>query len=606
MKRVKINLPKHEIVSRGVSELKESSGLRHTFIKEMPLAYISLSNVARIPHIEIQENFVQEERKQVMPFDTFDKRDVLLFDSNNNIVKTTMKHDVGVWYYEPINRREFSPLSFNTFLEVRRKQQYFNDTIYNIQVSAIETGSGIKFLQTLMRLFGDTYRRGYCPQNIRFNGGSLSYTTLSEKDYLDSDFIFIKSSDGIHYGKNNDDSNEIDINRMLDSHSNVWLFCDNYNGRFKDYTEVITENLILHMTDKCIYSRETHSIPRNTAQIFDQDIPFAESQEQYSYEYTYINEAILTVHIPKKGYIIITPSWFLDNIDDVAPVMYETIMLCYLKSYYKSNTVPMWITDQPVDLIAYSNEPLQRSHTKVTLSSFIPDEDLRANSYEIFDIIVDTPYVRYQGITSSDELLFVKTGGTTDPVKQPDEVTFYTTAHTVVCYKPEDLFTVETPVDLEFTVTDDALFLVVHPMISTDKDICTVSDQTFRIENLNKRYYLYVSKGASSVRNLFTLLQEDTTPGVDDLKVADIFFTTEEDITVSDARILGGGLPDDQRDDYDMTDIGHILGRPYRTGSSLIIRLPARVQKFEDRIKKELDKHIAAGDEYVLVFERKS
>jgi len=70
-----------------------------------------------------------------------------------------------------------------------------------------------------------------------------------------------------------------------------------------------------------------------------------------------------------------------------------------------------------------------------------------------------------------------------------------------------------------------------------------------------------------------------------------------------DTRIMGGGLPDGQPDDYDMLDIGHVNGRPYRLGSAFIIRVPKKISNYESRIRTELDKHISAGDEYVLVFE---
>jgi hypothetical protein len=52
-----------------------------------------------------------------------------------------------------------------------------------------------------------------------------------------------------------------------------------------------------------------------------------------------------------------------------------------------------------------------------------------------------------------------------------------------------------------------------------------------------------------------------------------------------------------------MLDIGHINGRPYRLGSTLIIRVPKKIKTYDEKIRRELDKHIAAGDEYVLVFE---
>ena len=222
------------------------------------------------------------------------------------------------------------------------------------------------------------------------------------------------------------------------------------------------------------------------------------------------------------------------------------------------------------------------------------------------DVRVTTPYVKYEGITSDNEILFSKVGGTPDPVKAVDEVSLYTTKHTVINYKPEDLFLVETAINFELTPTDNMFFLTVHPYISSEKCMYTATDQTFKIEDLTERYNLFIGKGSTDLQNMFFLLKEKEEPELSYVKVASIMFETEQVPQVHDIRILGGGLPEDQNDDYDMFDIGHVLGRPYRVGSTLIIRLPLKFQSYEERIRAEVDKHISAGDAYVLVFEKRS
>ena len=72
---------------------------------------------------------------------------------------------------------------------------------------------------------------------------------------------------------------------------------------------------------------------------------------------------------------------------------------------------------------------------------------------------------------------------------------------------------------------------------------------------------------------------------------------------VIDIRIFGGGLPDNAKDDFNMIDIGNMYGRPYRIGSTLIIKLPKALQQYESLLLKELDKHIASGEIPVLIFE---
>lgn len=603
---MKINLPKHTITSRVRSQLQGNATLGYLGLKEIPLAYINFDNVIKNPRISVREDFMQTLRRTVRPYDSFSKPETYLFDSDNNLVRRTMKRIGDQYYYEPENQKEFTPLNFNVYLEVQRQQQYYNDRIYDIKATAIESANGLSFVYDLMNIFGDSYRRGVAPANIRFNGGSTNVMSLLENSAYESDFVFIQSHDGLHYGDSIEESDEININGMLDNHNNVWLFCDTYAGRLQTVTTLTSENTLLHMNSHMIYRTEIYSIPRNQAKLFNQDIGFVESSGPDVYDYEYMNEAVLIIHKRNKGYLIISPDWFLNNLTAVAPIMYETIMKCYLSGYYKSRTLSAWITEQPVDYQSYQYSKFGQTHTRLTLDNFLADEHLVNDEYKIVDIRVTTPYVRYTGLNENNEMTFRKVGSLSDPEKDPGEISFYTTKHTVINYKPEDLALVEEPINLEFTSSENALFLTVHPYVSSKNEICTKVDQTFKMEDLSVDYVLFVGKGSVDIRNTFFLLKSTEQPDPSYLRVADITFEIEQAPEAYDTRIMGGGLPDDQPNDYDMLDIGHIFGRPYRVGSSLVIRLPIKFQNYKERIAKELDKHIAAGDEYVLVFEKQT
>jgi len=603
---MKINLPKHSIIQRTRSQLQGNSTLSHLGLKEIPLSYINFDNVIKNPRLTVNKDFVGEERRLIRPYDSFSSEDVYLFDSDNNPVKKTMKRIGDTYYYEPSNQTEFTPLNFDVYLQVRRQQQYYNDRIYDIKVSAVDTSGDLYLVKTLMGLFGNSYRNGMCPSNIRFNSGSQNYMTLLEEDYASSDFVFIESADGTHYGSSEKDEDLIYFEDIMDNYTNVWMFCDSYAGRLSTFTSVTSENTLLHMKEHILYDNDIYSVPRNQTQLFDQTIGFLETQGPDIWEYEYLNEAILISHRIGKGYLIISPSWFLDDLSLVSHMMYEAIMKCYLSGYYKSRTLSAWITDLPVDYQCYQKNKFGRHHNKLTISDFLADEQPEDGSYIITDIRVTTPYVKYTGMTLSGELTFQKVGSDPDPQKQTDEVSFYTTKHTVINYKPEDLYMTDTTINFEFATTDNVLYLTVHPYISSKNRICTVSDQTFKIEDLSVDYALFVDTGSTDLHNLFYLLKVTEQVLSSYKKVADITFETEQVPVAYDTRIMGGGLPDDQPDDYDMLDIGHVLGRPYRVGASLVIRLPIRLQNYKDRISTELDKHIAAGDEYVLVFEKQT
>ena len=599
---MKINLSKHDIIGRSKQDLQDSGNLEFVGLKEISLAYVNTEETNKIPTVSLKDGFSESSRRYVRPYDSFNDEDTYLFNKNNEIVKATMKRVGDVYYYEPRNQTEYTPMSFKVYLDIQKQEQYFNDKNYNIKVSAIETGENQEFVNKLISIFADKYIYGDCPSNVRINGGAKSELSLIEQDYRTADFVFIESSDGVHLGNSEDENDVIDFDYILENHTNVWLSTDNYEDRFKTVSATGAFST-LHMNDTVVYDTTEYNITRSQMVVWDQDLPFTEDEGSVIFNYEYLNEAILIIHKIGKGFMIVTPKWFLDNLAETSHMVYEAMMKCYLQQYCKSRETTLWITDEPVDYLSYHEDKFNRSHKIVTVDELMLDYDFDYNSYKLINVVTNTSNVSFLGINEKHELLFVKIGGESDPMKQVNEQSFYTTKHTVINYAQEDISLVETPLEIEVSLTDTTAYLTVQPIVSSSHKLFTTDVQTFKITDFSTQYGLYVNKGSTDITNTFSLIDRREIPETGLTQIATIRFDFTSKIVACDTRVSGGGLPDGQPDDYDMLDIGHVNGRPYRLGSTFIVRVPKKLSNYESRIRTELDKHVAAGDEYVLVFE---
>lgn len=87
------------------------------------------------------------------------------------------------------------------------------------------------------------------------------------------------------------------------------------------------------------------------------------------------------------------------------------------------------------------------------------------------------------------------------------------------------------------------------------------------------------------------------------IKIATVRSTFHSVIRNYDARTFGGGLPDDQKDNYNLLDISHINGRPYRKGGDVVITLPKAVESHHEIVDKAVSKHISSGDRHIIIYE---
>lgn len=598
---MKINLPKHYITSRAKSDLNRMGNMEYVGLKEIPLAYINTDETVYTPYVKIADGFSTTDKKLIRPYDAFEDTDTYFFDNNNKQIRPIMKRIDDKYYYEPFNQTEYTPLTYQVYLKLQKQEEYWNDKHYDIKVSTIETNDGDYLADKLISIFSDKATSDFCPANIKFNGGTKNSMSLMEGNWADSDFVFIWSEDGEHLGDYKGEGNLIPYDTILDSYTNLWLFTNEYGNYFTTQTTYKTMST-LHMEHHAIFDTTEYDFPRTSITVFDTEADWLESQGNTP-ERFFINEAILIEHYPNRGFVIISPDWLLDDLSKTGHMIYEAMMYCYLQQYYKSRRATMWITDEPVDYLAYHTSKYGKNHNILTVKELMADYDFDYTKSKLVDVIVTTPYVYFLGVNEQQELLFSKNGGIADPVKIVDMQSFYTTKHTVINYTQEQIYLVETPLVVNVSIISGIGYVTVEPMISSSKKIYTVTQQTFKIEDFTTEYNLYVNQASSDMENTFFLIERSMVPNATHTLVGTISFTVSTNSTACDTRIMGGGIPLEQADDYDMLDIGHVYGRPYRVGSSLVIRLPKTLEQFEERIRTELDKHIAAGDAYVIVFE---
>ena len=79
-------------------------------------------------------------------------------------------------------------------------------------------------------------------------------------------------------------------------------------------------------------------------------------------------------------------------------------------------------------------------------------------------------------------------------------------------------------------------------------------------------------------------------------------FQTPDAVNIIDMRQLGGGLVEDEPDDYNLMDIGHIDGRPYRPAGTIVFTLPIKYKPYEEYVLKAINKYISATDIPVIMY----
>ena len=592
---MKIKLPRHEIVES-----------QYISLKDIPLGYVNVDSVNKDPQIVINEEFTKSSKTYVRPFDTFSDSDPWFFNSyGTQLSFPSMKEVNGLYYYQPTDITEFVPLQFSVALDIKKRIPYRNNQQYNITVSVLESRVSNPISNTLISIFGDAYKTGVCPGNIMFNDGNLMPQQLTSTDINTADFVFMESYDGLHFGLGDSAEDLIDFDGYLSDHKNIWLTIETFGDMItaKTRDNIFDQGIEIEVPNPILYNQTSYFLNRSSVAVFNKETTFANFHPNI-YDYIYISDCILVLHKPGNGYIIVSPSWVLENLADTYQMVYEAIMYVYLNAYKRSREITAWVTDSPVNYYAYQLQQYGKSYSNISISDLLtPLDETIGEDFDIVSVSVSSDAVRYTGLDDKNCLTFFKIGGDPDPVKKSDELSCITTKGTIIFYRQEDVCLLEEPIRIEASVADSGVYIVVQPYKSSANKICTVYAQTFQVTDFVMDYELFVSPSARWIDNKFSLLKRTDKPDDDMISVARISFNVGSEVISVDTRPFGGGLPEDQADDYNMLDIGYVKGRPYRIGGTLIVRLPRILRPYSSRIAKELEKHVAGGTYTVIIFE---
>lgn len=589
---MKIEVSKHDIRET------ENVGL-----KEIPLAFIDTNDSEYDVDVKLNPEFSKDKKSQVKPYDVFADDSPFFFTNDGKLLKDTkLKRKNDKYIYEPSSIKEYSPATFACSILIKRNMQYRNNVLYSLRVGVAEEGIGLDFSNKLIAIFGDAYKRGICPANILINDGNMIPQSLIANTIEANDFMIINSADGITTTKDKN-VGKIDIDSMLDLHTNVWLSVDDFAGVLK-VADTDEHAVPQRLSETQLFANKDYAIDEKKTYTFDADGEHSNFPRS-KYRYSLLHPSILIMERADKGFVIVTPSVLFKDLAKNAALIYEILMNIYLRSYYESPQVTSWITDAPVDYIAGQENKLNAKHKTINIDSMLNDSKA-GDDYTIVKINSTNPNVLFAGMTGAKDLLFYKIGSHTDVEKTDAEISYFTTKSSIVNYKPEDIYESEKKAEMESVVVNNDIVVTVHPFHSSKHKINFEKDCTFRLASKQQEYCICTKESSPDIQNVIRLVdkqayeQDQNAYGI---LIASIKVFTKPATTTYDIRIEGGGLPEKYPDNYNMVDIGHINGRPYRVGSTVIIRLPKALKKHEEKIMKALNQHIAAGDYPVLIFE---
>lgn len=594
----------------------------------VPLAYIEL-DYSKYKIDKVMKDIANTDVKtEVLVNQEFSSPSVKLFNKFSEAVNMdNLLTRVGdKYYYRPKDMISFEPQRFNYTATIKTNIAYKIANRYNINVACVDDVDSLDLSKRIAAGFSNPSAREIVPPNISINNNRLDAYTFTDMSITDCDVLFIESPDGIHY----DDSQkptEIDKILFLNNNAAIWIASD-YN---KNYPYENTSSF-----DE--YTIKTPILNSKTSML--SDVYFDINAMPYNPNVIYHNifngnkAPILVVEHIGKGYEIISHSSILNNIEENIKVMYEVIMFCYLNRYETTTNLRQWITSEipdyqiesgklvkkkyfmsDVDLYKYFNLKASElilynvnivdEHTNTT-----PDD----NTQDLYDYATSIQFIGMNGgrlmfdkVTSSNNTYSTEPKKPTNWISMydGDNIIYLRELHYVVeTDLSEKVFTVINEDDLKVKVLAfKSTSLGVDTQIPFEKTIPFVKTSVNGVERIREaEYAFYINMHNQEIG--FDFL-EDFTEDKGEILFTIRVYQTPDSIQVTDMRQLGGGLKEDAADNYNLMDIGHINGRPYRPAGTVVFTLPTKYKEYENLIEKAIKKYIGASDVPVIFFEDK-
>jgi hypothetical protein len=569
---MKIHLPQHII-----KETDRPKGL------DIPLSFIDTKDTTYRSDFNLEPDFTRNISRKVKPYEIFDKQEIYLFDENNKLKDAKFKRIGHQYYYEPDSLLEYTPENFSGQVLIQHSFDYDSSVQYDLVIGAIEKDASTNLSSRLISIFGDAYKRGLCPPNIRVNQGAMRPQSLIGAASLISDFLFVESDNGIDLPGN------LDPKASIDKHVNLWISTKAF--------ETLKQN------DVKAPKKEGHlGLFNESDRKKISNLVFDESKTDSSYpadKFTYelLYEDVLLLEKDKGGFIVITPENFLENITDNAKVIYDVLFYVYSQEYRLSNLFSSWITDEPVDYAAYTYQKINLYHSSININKLFQT----LPKYNLLQVILQNKGVSFVRIAPNGEMFFRKNGQAHKDQSKDGRISFLTEKKSILLYNEENVYHRKSRVELSYkNRSDGRLSVIVQPLLDSENSLYGIEEKELLVPDISLSYVIIANRAGQTEE--FRLKEKRLYKLSDGIKIAEVSFTPLYDVKAMDTRIKGGGLPSGEPDDYDLIDVGNIYGRLYRLGGTFIIKLPKRLKAHADKLEPEVRKHSTAGDYPAFIY----
>lgn len=577
---------------------------------DIPLAHVEKELHPKKVHVKLEDTVAENKMCYLAPYQKFSSDDFLIFDDEGNIAPDVLLKQNNTFIYKPLNKVEFTPKTFTTSALVKRNDMLSENRNYDFRVGVYKNGGDAKsFTQKLMGICGDANYRRLAPANITVNGGNTSVAAMLTDLNEEKDFVFIQgfNEEFLYNGRK-----VIPYDSFFRTHTNIWVTLRD-EGSLKMFSEIPEETAEYEVSHKtCIDSdsRYKNSPPHM----------FTTKTYKYKANKGYIpknltdvnavpvltNDPICPIQVyekPNGSYVIFSNETLFDNLDKYGKFVYEVMRAVYEKSYVATNLRDAWITDSNIDYMGSLDVPFRRKHPVINLHEMVLEKDRTIGQYEIRSVETSRPGIICEGIDSSGNIKFSKITAD-DPSIEPGSITVFTSKRTILAFSGQKYKIVESAVNISTSINDDKCYVTVSPFSSSKNKLVLKNMASFEIKDLDKEYALYALPVSVPGQESYLFVKEVDSPNQLEgaVKLATVYVECEGSPIATDIRTLGGGIPVTEND-YDMLDIGNILGRPYRTGVGAVITLPKSMEKYDARIRDAIEKYKVAADEFFILYE---
>ena len=613
----------------------------------VPLAYVNNENTTYKISRKVNDAFSATTKKEVLPNQKLDNENVLLFDEYGNPANssTVINRIDENYYYYPNNMIEFTPLQFSYKVTAKKEFSYSISKKFNMNITCLDDMERMYFINRISKILMAPSKKNGLPNNITINKDSTNLESFKYIDYDNTDFIILESNDGLNYNfvpdEIYDEKDEIQFgaaqtiayNTFFEANINTWIVADEH------YKYPITHGF---GCDVVLKSPMVSKIKKfHVKDYYNINDPAFKGLTIHNLFENDICPILLIEHANQAFEILCSAEIFAEeNINSYKTLIYEVLMYVYCNSYKTSKYVNEYITYSLPDYEVKSNQLNKKT-------SFVSNKNLNdllrisSGNFTICNIdIVDnneslaTPNDdltnTVDGITcrgiSNNRLVFnlnnnpdyVATSVYQEPQKPTGWKSIYYNGK--IYYLEQIHYLMETNVgknqdeENKLFLIENGVDLIVrlYPFKSSKYGLNITKDIRLIIPFIKTTV-----RGVERVKNeSYTVFMDLKSKTLDfcyeseyqesEDKVYIAIVTIEEvksDQYLTDMRLKGGGLPEDMPDNFNLLDIGHIYGRPYRQANTLVITLPKKYEPYKKEILDIVEKYKVAEDYTILFFE---